>query len=77
MPLDKRAFDDAASIQHEFEENFAGLPSVVGIGLGVNSSSTAPAINVQVTKKLAANVLPRTFHGLEVVVDVVGEVTAY
>jgi hypothetical protein len=77
MPLDKKAFEAAASIQREFEESYAGLPSVLGVGLGVNSDHTAPAINVQVSEKAAIGALPKTFHGLDVVVDVVGEITAY
>jgi hypothetical protein len=77
MPLDQKSFDAAASIQREFEESFASLPSVVGVGLGMNSEATGPAINVQVTKAAAASKLPKTFHGLEVVVDVVGNIVAY
>jgi hypothetical protein len=77
MPLDTGAFEKAATIQREFEEHFASLPSVVGVGLGLNSAADGPAINVQVTQKLAPTTLPKRFHGLEVVVDVVGRITAY
>jgi hypothetical protein len=77
MALTKEAFEAAADIQHEFEQNYAKLPLIVGVGLGVNSASTAPAINVQVSGKLEPDALPKTFHGLEVVIDVVGEIQAY
>lgn len=77
MPLTKEAFEAAVSIQQEFERNYAKLPSVVGVGLGMNAASTGPAISVQVTRPVAAKKLPKTFHGLEVVVDVVGKIVAY
>ncbi len=75
--VDAKAFENAIPIQKEFEEQFADAPGVRGIGLGVNSAETAPAINVQVETAAAGKKLPQSFHNLDVVVDVVGDVTAY
>jgi hypothetical protein len=77
VSVDPKAFEMAASIQREFENQFARLPTVVGIGLGLNAAEDAPAISVQVTHEPAPNALPKTFHGLDVVVDVVGKIHAY
>ncbi len=65
------------TVQKAFEERFAHVPGIMGIGLGVNATSTAPAINVQVESATAVNALPHTFRHLDVVVDVVGEVKAF
>ena len=77
MSMDRQAFEKAALIQRQFEDRYCDLPSVVGVGLGLNSASDGPAINVQVTQELPVRALPKKFRGLEVVVDIVGEVQAY
>jgi hypothetical protein len=73
MSIDPRAFEAAMAIQKEFEDRFAALPDILGIGLCLNAESTGPALNVQVTDEPAKAHLPQTFHDLEVIVDIVGE----
>ncbi|MBX9458665.1 MAG: hypothetical protein KL863_22910 [Rhizobium sp.] len=77
MPLDKNAFDEAIEIQKEFERQFAGVDEVVGIGIGLNKAADAPAISVQVATEAAADKLPSSFQGLDVILDIVGEFKAH
>lgn len=76
MPVDSKAFEQAFEIQREFERRFSSVKEVVGIGIGLNEAADAPAINVQVARKSAGGKLPPSFHGLDVIIDVVGEIKA-
>jgi hypothetical protein len=73
----KHSMRQAVEIQKAFEEKFAGEECLVGVGIGLNSSRDDLALNVSVTRKREAQRLPKTFDGLDVVVDVVGTIRAY
>lgn len=73
----KHSMRQAVEIQKAFEEKFGGEECLVGIGIGLNSSRDDLALNVSVTRKREAEKLPKTFDGLDVVVDVVGTIRAY
>lgn len=75
MP-DRAAFDSAASVQRQFEQEFAGNPNILGIGLGLNSAADALVISVQVSEPPAVGSIPTQFGGLEVLVIVVGRIEA-
>lgn len=75
MPVDRKAFEDAIAIQREFEKRYSGIREVVGIGIGLNKAADAPAINVQIARD-AGGKLPSSFQGLDVVLDVVGDIDA-
>ncbi|THV24909.1 hypothetical protein [Peteryoungia ipomoeae] len=76
MAVDVKAFEAAGVVQKEFVDAFSNLPSIVGVGLCLNTLADGPALSVQVTDEPARALVPHTFHDLEVVVDVVGEVKA-
>ena len=67
----------AVEIQKAFEKQFAGEECLVGVGIGLNRSQDDLALNVSVTREREAQRLPKTFDGLDVVVDVVGTIRAY
>ncbi len=77
MQVTAQQFKQAETVQKAFEQQFALAPDVMGIGLGLNAKADAPALNVQVRNAEAREVLPTTFGGLDVVVEVVGDVHAY
>lgn len=73
MSIEAGAFEAAMAIQKEFEDRFAAMPDILGVGICLNTTSDGPALNVQVTDEPAKAHLPLTFRELEVIVDVVGE----
>lgn len=77
MPVSALAIEQASEIQRVFEDRYAKEEKVVGVGLGLNERGNDLALNVQVSDQSAVADLPKTFSGLEVIVDVVGEVEAY
>jgi hypothetical protein len=62
----------ALTIQKAFEERYANATGVLGIGIGFNRTQDDLALNVSVAEPAQAATLPKTFDGLDVVVDVVG-----
>ena len=77
MPVDSRAFESAAAVQMQFEDHYGDVSGLLGVGLCLNAAADGPAIHVQVASSDALSALPRTFHGLDVVADIVGRVDAY
>ncbi len=73
----KHSMKEAVEIQRAFEERFADCDGLVGVGICLNSSRDDLAINVYLSKEKKGAKLPKTFDGLDVVVDVVGEVRAF
>ena len=73
----KHSMHQAIEIQKAFEKQFGGEDCLVGIGIGLNKSQDDLALNVSVTREGEAERLPKTFDGLEVVVDVVGTIRAF
>lgn len=73
----RHSIDQATAIQKDFEEAYANESGVVGIGIGLNDRRDDLAINVQVSKPATVQKLPKTFDGLDVVVDVVGAVRSF
>lgn len=73
----KHSMEQAVEIQKTFEQRFAGKAGLSGIGIGLNERGDDLAINVFVAKEAQAKSLPKTFEGLDVVVDVAGEFSAY
>ena len=72
----KHSMQEAQEIQRAFEEQF-GDGGLVGVGIGLNPRQDDLALNVFVSRKKQAANLPKTFDGLDVLVDVVGAVRAY
>ncbi|MEQ1953171.1 hypothetical protein [Mesorhizobium sp. CN2-181] len=77
MVNSKHSMEQAVSIQKDFESAYAKMSGVVGIGIGLNRTEDDLAINVSVTKPSQAKALPERFNGLDVVVDVVGRISAF
>ncbi|MBX9464813.1 MAG: hypothetical protein KL840_17930 [Aquamicrobium sp.] len=69
--------EQAIEIQKAFERHFAGKGKVLSVGIGLNGAKDDLAINVCVSRLNEAENLPKTFEGLDVVVDVVGAIRAY
>ncbi|MEJ6784414.1 hypothetical protein [Aminobacter sp. Piv2-1] len=73
----KHSMKEAIEIQRAFEERFAGFDGVVGVGICLNIGRDDLALSVQVARNKQAAQLPKTFDGLDVMVDVVGDVRAF
>jgi len=74
----KHTVEQAVELQRRFEESVpAHSKGIIGIGISLNESRDDLAINVQVDRSEAANALPRQFDGIDVVVDVVGQIRTY
>jgi hypothetical protein len=73
----KHSMNEALEIQRAFEEQFAHKCGLLGIGIGLNHQRDDLALNVYVSQEREAEKLPKTFDGLDVVVDVVGVVRAF
>lgn len=72
----KHSMDEVAEIQRAFEASFARNPGVVGVGIGMNRRQDDLALNVYVSGEEVADSLPKSFSGVDVVCDVVGEFKA-
>ncbi|SFJ91859.1 hypothetical protein SAMN04488498_101291 [Mesorhizobium albiziae] len=72
----KHSMKEAVAIQRAFEERF-GDAGLVGVGIGLNPRQDDLALNVFVAREKEAQRLPKTFDGLDVVVDVVGVIRAF
>ncbi|MCV3240980.1 hypothetical protein [Mesorhizobium sp. ZC-5] len=72
----KHSMKEAVEIQRAFEKQFCDN-GLVGVGIGLNPQRDDLALNVFVSREKEAEKLPKTFDGLEVVVDVVGVIRAY
>ena len=77
MAETKHSMRQAVEIQKAFEKQFGGEDCLVGIGIGLNRNQDDRALNVSVTREPEADRLPKTFYGLDVVVDIVGTIRAY
>ncbi|TWG93367.1 hypothetical protein L598_004100000120 [Mesorhizobium sp. J18] len=73
----KHSMDEAREIQKAFEKKFGGRKGLLGVGICLNPRRDDLAINVSVSRSAQASDLPKTFDGLDVVVDVVGTVRAF
>lgn len=77
MVATKHSMEEAIEIQKAFERRFAGSGELLSVGIGLNGSMDDLAINVCVSRPKEAEHLPKTFDGLDVVVDVIGAVRAF
>lgn len=77
MVATKHSMEEAVEIQKAFERRFAGKGEVLSVGIGLNGARDDLAINVCVSRPKEAEHLPKTFDGLDVVVDVIGAVRAF
>jgi hypothetical protein len=50
---------------------------LLGIGIGLNTGKDDLALNISVSRVAQASGIPKTFKGLDVVVDVVGAIRAF
>lgn len=74
----KHTIEEARALRKRFEDSLAKVqPGIVGVGISLNEQKDDLAINVQVDTSSVADRLPRRFDGIDVVVDVVGEVSAF
>lgn len=76
MVATKHSMEEAVEIQKAFERRFAGNGELLSVGIGLNGAMDDLAINVCVSRPKEAEHLPKTFDGLDVVVDVVGAIRA-
>jgi hypothetical protein len=76
VPNVKHTMKEAVAIQQAFEERFCGSHDLKAVGVCLNPRTGDLALHVQVSKMTEAAYLPRSFDGLEVLVDVVGAVHA-
>ena len=76
MPNVKHTMKAAVAIQRAFEERFCSPHDLKAVGVCLNPRTGDLALHVQVSNKTEAGNLPRSFEGLEVIVDVVGAVRA-
>ena len=77
MPVDELAMRKAEVVQKDFEDHYGNMDKIVGIGIGLNAQQNDLALNVQVSDQSALRSLPRHYGGLDVVINVVGEVSVY
>ena len=74
----KHTVEQAMALQKRFEDSLAkAQPGIVGVGICLNARKDDFAINVQVDKSATADHLPRQFDGIDIVIDVVGEIRAF
>jgi hypothetical protein len=73
----KHSMKEALEIQKAFEEQFCRKDGLLSVGIGLNPERDDLALNVYVSREWEAATLPKTFDGLDVVVDVVGVVRAF
>lgn len=73
----KHSMDQAREIQKAFEEQFGGNEGLLGVGICLSPRQDDLALNVSVSRRQQATHLPKTFDGLDVVIDVVGVIRAY
>jgi hypothetical protein len=76
MAETKHSMKEAVEIQRAFEEQFGDKDGLVGVGIGLNHRRDDLALNVYVCREREAENLPKTFDGMDVVVDVVGAIRA-
>lgn len=73
----KHSMIEAREIQKAFERKFGGKEGLLGVGICLSPHRDDLALNVSVSRSAQANGLPKTFDGLDVVVDVVGTIRAF
>ncbi len=73
----KHSMGQALEIQKAFEERFGQQEGLLGIGIGLNTGKDDLALNISVSREAQASGIPKTFKGLDVVVDVVGAIRAF
>lgn len=77
MNVTAKSMENAVEIQRNFEDLYAQAETVVGVGIGLNSERDNLALNVQVSDRASVGAFPKTYKGLEVVVNVVGPISAF
>jgi hypothetical protein len=73
----KHSMAQAREIQKAFEERFGQREGLLGIGICLNPKKDDLALSISVSREGQASGLPKTFNGLDVVVDVVGAIRAF
>lgn len=73
----KHSMEEALKIQQAFERQFGNRDGLLGVGIGLNPERDDLALSVSVSEPTQAEDLPRTFNGLDIVVDVVGIIRTY
>lgn len=73
----KHSIKEAEAIQKDFEARFGGTKGITGIGICLSPNGDDLALNVFVTKTKEAASLPRTFEGLDIVVETTGTMRAF
>lgn len=73
----KHSMQEVLKIQKDFEARFGQTEGVTGIGICANPHSDDLALNVLVTGDKEAANLPKTFNGLDIVIDITGVTRAY
>jgi hypothetical protein len=73
----KHTLHEVEAVQRKLEAAVAGKEGVNGIGIGVNAKGDDFALTVFCSDPKAAKSLPASLDGVEVVADLVGEISAY
>lgn len=73
----KHSMQEAVEIRRAFEARFGTARGITGVGICLNSRADDLALNVFVSRDEEAAGLPKSFDGLEVLVDVVGTVRTF
>lgn len=68
--------DPRDKLQAAFEEKYLDSDGVVGIGM-TDGDAGEPAILVYLQSAQAAEALPKTFEGMAVATEIVGDIDAY
>jgi hypothetical protein len=72
----KHSMKEAEAIQKDFEKKFGQAEGVTGIGICLSPNKDDLALSVFVTASKEASRLPKTFEGLDIVVETTGTVRA-
>ncbi|WP_159587880.1 MULTISPECIES: hypothetical protein [Chelativorans] len=73
----KHSMEQAIEIRKAFEAQFGPSEGVTGVGICLSPNADDLALNVYVSRDEEAVKLPRTFDGLDVVVEVVGTIRKF
>ena len=72
----KHSMEEALKIQQAFERQFGSKDGLLGVGIGLNPERNDLALSVSVSERTQVEDLPKSFNGLDIVVDVVGVIRA-
>lgn len=76
MANTKHSMQEAIEIQKAFQAEFGNFQGVSGVGICLNQNADDLALSVLVNGEKDAEKLPRTFGGLDVLVQLVGTIRA-